>query len=204
MQALASIAGAAATGGGGAAAGAAKKTTANLRTQMEFNEFQGIESAEETGAQVCTSATVPGAPALNAVGERIGENLQPMFPPDQLGRCTQGQMEALANGIKTGAQKSPLPWGDNVLPPGLYEFNWDNNSQRLNSQKLKPLGLIPAIYFCKEGPVNANDIQTGFENGAEQTDPFTPCVHENGFVEPPKKKTQSQPTPPGGSGPPAR
>ena len=99
---LASIAGGAMTGGGASAAKAAGK---------KKEEAKALESLT-----IKTPCSLPAdSPSLKRLGEDIGEGLRKMFP--DLSGCSAEQLQALADGIKIGAQRAPLPWGDNVLPP---------------------------------------------------------------------------------------
>jgi hypothetical protein len=79
-------------------------------------------------------AAVPGQPSLGPING-----------------FTQEQSDALRNYFSmaiNAANKQVVIWGEHVLPPGLYEFQYDTN---------KILSCVrPVVYFCKDG-VNAPD-----------------------------------------------
>ena len=131
LQALASIASGVATGGSSAAGGTAAKTAKSAVT-----------------AETATTST-----DWEKVGEKIGQGLETMPTLPEL-TARNADMLALAKGIIKGAQVAPLPWGDNVLPAGLYEFHYVRDKAEAtatNTQIGDFVGLRPVEYFCKQG-----------------------------------------------------
>jgi hypothetical protein len=177
LQALASIASGVASGGTSSGAGAATKAAKSALT------------AKLAG---------PSPQDWEQVGEKIGQGLLPMLSPDEVKRLSGDQLQALADGIKKGAQALPLPWGDNVLPAGLYEFHYldEAEAKATNKQRGEFVGLRPVTYFCKQGTAMPTPNTVTFEgvrysvvvppvtqrkNGYDVTG--TPCEHENSALD---------------------
>jgi hypothetical protein len=95
----------------------------------------------------------------------------------------KAQVAALVNGIIQGAgmraagpqPNLPLPWGDNVLPAGLYAFDYTPLDATGNGQEFR--GLKPVIYFCKSGIAVPQPARTVVVDGNTYDVSETPCVH---------------------------
>jgi hypothetical protein len=96
-------------------------------------------------------------------GEKIGQGT--VRPPTQveLGATESKSLAQLITGIIKGAYaraaNAPLPWGDNVLPAGLYAFDYQPSDGGVLN------GLKPLVYFCKDGL-------------SKPADGKTPCEHD--------------------------
>jgi hypothetical protein len=89
------------------------------------------------------------------------------------------QVAALVNGILKGASgraanvqaNAPLPWGANVLPAGLYEFQYTNIDPNTH-QGGTFQALRAVVYFCKAG------VKAPIPVGSETYVSRTPCKHD--------------------------
>ncbi len=114
---------------------------------------------------------------LSQVGNQIGQGTVGSPAPAVLNALSSSQLAALIGGIVTGeanrtvpistVQTAPIPWGQTVLPPGLYAF--DYAPAKLDTPLAGQLkGLKPVIYFCKSGLITPDPASI---------DPRTPCRH---------------------------
>jgi hypothetical protein len=180
-------------GGGKAAAGAAAAAAGALAAEpppaATADEYQRYGSNVVNGSAAPLSPDKLGALSADQVKAYItglsntaGATLDPAvlngLPMATLRTLasSMGQFGASVSQARTSSQKA-LPWGENVLPAGLYEFVYSPVDKGA-----KLLGLMPVTFFCKgyaKVPSEA-DRQT-FLNAAAGAHPEiqlpTPCKH---------------------------
>ena len=106
-----------------------------------------------------------GTVKLISYGQQVGEGTAPAPSDAELKPLTKAQLETFVAAVTSGANaratstNSQITWGPSVLPPGLYAFEFDyetTGNSRPSGQvsgASSYLGLIPLMYFCKEGIV---------------------------------------------------
>jgi len=126
---------------------------------------------------------------LAEYGKSIGKGLSRFPLPNDLKSLTDRQasllLMSITNGLSTRltsaqAPTAPPPWGRNVLPPGLYAFQYSEPTASPDSGRFK--GLVPILFFCKEGPTESKvDRQTtaiSYREGQTMSGYETPCPHD--------------------------
>lgn len=187
-------------GGGKTAAGAAAAGAAALAAvppaaaaDTEWQRFgQNVVSGAAQPAPLDTLNSLD-ATKLSAYISGVANATGATIDPNVLRGLTKANLVALASAMGKAGQavanaastaQRPLPWGNNVLPAGLYEFVYSNHKDDTTSKINGTLtGLMPVTFFCKgyvELPTDSerNTFRDLTTAGAPRPRLTTPCNHD--------------------------
>jgi len=120
---------------------------------------------------------------LEEYGFDVGRGVAPVHP--SLEALSSENLKSVLRGIAKGkTAEAGLPWGGNVLPAGLYEFDYWPVAEEKTPGELR--GLKPVAYFCKGGVViptvaaekngkAASEAEVNYKVTYQLTN--TPCEH---------------------------